>query len=89
MQPLLQGSDTEDFDKKTNDKVILQAHRAILYAREKMVEKHSKNYYIKVFTQGEIVLVKLLRGTRTFIDLKRVYEKVLFMLYPHKYEIQT
>jgi hypothetical protein len=54
-----------------------------------MVERHSKSHHIEVFTTGDIVALKLPRGTRTSIDMRRVFGRVLSMPHEHKYEIQT
>jgi hypothetical protein len=44
---------------------------------------------IKQFVIGDIVALKLPRGTRTSTDFKRVFGKVLSQPYEHKYQIQT
>ena len=54
-----------------------------------MVDRYTKNHVIEQFTEGDIVALKLPRGTRTSTDMKRVFGRVLSMLYEHKYEIQT
>ena len=54
-----------------------------------MVERYSKKYTIEVFATGDIVALKLPRGTRTSTDMKRVFGRVLSVPYEHKYEIQT
>ena len=54
-----------------------------------MVDRYTKNHVIEQFAIGDIVVLKLSRETRTSIDMKRVFGRVLAMPYEYKYEIQT
>ena len=54
-----------------------------------MVDKYSKSHTIETFSQGEIVTIKLLQGTRTSTDNKRLYAQVISDPKLHRYLIQT
>jgi hypothetical protein len=55
------------------DEVLATVCKNAQRARHKIVDKYSKTHAIKVFAQGDIVTVKLLQGTQTSIDNKRLY----------------
>jgi hypothetical protein len=69
------------------DEVIKKARTNNNKARQRMVDRYTKNHVIKQFAIEDIVALKLPRGTRTSTDMKRVFGKVLFILYEYKYEI--
>ena len=53
------------------------------------MDKYSKSHTIEVFSQGDIVTVKLPRRTRTSTDNKRLFARVLSTPKPHRYLVQT
>jgi hypothetical protein len=89
LQASIQGSDVEISDSSEEDSVIKKARANNNQARQKMVDRYTKNHVIEEFAMGDIVALKLPRGTRTSTDMKRVFGRVLSMPYEHKYEIQT
>jgi hypothetical protein len=91
LQAPLQGSEnSNNFESDPEeDEVIKKARANNNKARQKMVDRYPKSHVIEEFAMGDIVALKLPRGTRTSTDMKRVFGRVLSMPYEHKYEIQT
>jgi hypothetical protein len=74
-------------DSFKEDEVIKKACTNNNKARQRMVDRYTKNHVIEEFTIGDIVALKLPRGTRISTDMKRVFGRVLSILYEYKYEI--
>jgi hypothetical protein len=71
------------------DEVIKNAYINNNKARQKIVDRYTKNYIIEQLAIGDIIALKLSRNTRTLTNIKRVFGKVIAILYEYKYEIQT
>lgn len=82
---LLPESQTND----ESDEVLATVRTNSQKARHQVVNKYSKTHAIEVFAQGDIVIVKLPRGTRTSTNNKRLFGRVLANPKPHRYQIQT
>ena len=86
LQASLQGNDIEMSDG-FKDEVIKRARANNNKARQRMVDRYAKNHVIEQFAIGDIVVLKLPRGTQISTDMKRVFGKVLAILHEYKYEI--
>jgi hypothetical protein len=73
----------------TGDALLSRAYKKTEKSRNRMVEKYSKRHEIEVFAVGDIVTLKLPRGTRTSTDNRRVFGRVLGMPHRDRYEVQT
>jgi hypothetical protein len=54
-----------------------------------MARNYTKAYTIDQFTAGDVVTVKLPRGTRTSTDNKKIFAQVLSVQKPNRYKLQT
>jgi hypothetical protein len=88
LQMPIQLSDDENTNT-SNNPILQKALRNTIKAREKMSAKYAKAHQIEEFVAGDIVAVKLPRGTRTSTDPKRIFAKVLAMPKKDRYKIQT
>jgi hypothetical protein len=89
LQASIQSSDIEMSDsfREEEDNVIKKARTNNNKAYQRIVDRYTKNHVIEQFVEGDIVALKLPRGTRTSTDMKRVFGKVLAILYEYKYKI--
>jgi hypothetical protein len=54
-------------------------------ARAKIVQKYSRKYKIEVFVTSDLIALNLLAGTKTSIDNKRIWAKVIAEEHPSRY----
>lgn len=85
--PIQLDEDEDNGSDSGVDKVLAAVRKNSQKARHKMVDKYSKSHKIEVFSKGDIVTVKLPRGTRTSTDNKRLYARALDDPKPHRYLI--
>lgn len=76
-------------DDTDGDSIIVAVRQSTDKARDRMVKKYAKQHEIDVFSEGDIVTVKLPKGTRTSTDLRRIFGKIIAVSPKHTYQIQT
>jgi hypothetical protein len=71
------------------DKVTKQRNTNNNQAGPKRVTRFSKNEVIEQFAVGDVVALKLPKGSRASTDMRRVFGRVLSIAYDNHYIIQT
>lgn len=90
VQSDIQAQAEESGSSDDEEDVVLKRVRvATEKARQNMSARYSKNHNIEVFIPGDIITFTLPKGTRTAIDLRRCFGRILEVPHAHRHSVQT
>jgi hypothetical protein len=88
-QPVHTSDSSASRSVSGEDKVTKQKNTNNNYAGLKRVTRLSKNEVMEQFAMGDIVALRLPKGTHTSTDIRRVFGRILSIAYDDHYMIQT